>query len=109
MNTLQLKPRPAASSTLTAQWLKVTTTLIASEVLAVPAANGVPRVTLRIQLPDRVVTAEISTKLLRKAQTAIRDVGGDGLVLVLQGRLVAGDKIDEADLSAQPKGPPKAS
>jgi hypothetical protein len=77
------------------------TTLIPSEVLGIPAPNGVPRVTLRIQLPDRTVTAEVSSKSLRKAQTAIREIGGDNVVVMLQGRFVAGDKIEEAGLSAQ--------
>jgi hypothetical protein len=85
--------------------LKVTTTLIPSEVLGAPAPNGVPRVTLRIQLPDRVVTAEVAAKSLRKAQTAIREQGGDNVVLMLRGKLVAGERIDEAGLSVQPKQP----
>jgi hypothetical protein len=75
--------------------------LIPSELLGVTAPSGVPRVTLRIQLPDRTVTAEIAVKSLRKAQAAIREIGGDNLVLVPQGRLVADDRIDEAGLAAQ--------
>jgi hypothetical protein len=63
---------------------------------------------LRIRLPDRTVTAEIATKSLRKAQTAIRDAGADNIALLLQGRLVAGDVIAEAGLSAQPKTPKAA-
>jgi hypothetical protein len=105
MQTLHLKPHTAAPATLTAQRLKVTIVLNASEVLHIPAPDGVPRTTMRILLPDRTVTAEIATKSLRKAQAAIRDVGGDGVVVVLQGRLVAGDVIAEAGLAAQLKQP----
>ena len=36
-------------------------------------------------------------------QTAIRDTGADNIVLVLQGLLVAGDRVAEAGLSALPK------
>src|SRR5215813_11488405 len=44
----------------------------------------------------------------RRRQTAIRDAGADNIALVQQGRLVAGDVIAEAGLSAQPKAkPPK--
>jgi hypothetical protein len=98
--TLTLPPRPG---TLTAARLKVTTTLNADELLAVPGPESKPRITLRIRLPDRTVTAEIAAKSLRKAQAVIRDAGADNIVLLLQGRLVAGDVIAEAGLSAQPK------
>ena len=56
--------------------------------------------TLCIRLPDRIVTAEIAAKSLLKAQTAIREAGADN---VLQGRLVAGDRVADAGLSRQPK------
>jgi hypothetical protein len=52
--------------------------------------------------------AEIAAKSLRKAQTAIRDVGTDNIALVLQGLLVAGDHVAEAGLSALPKVHQKA-
>jgi hypothetical protein len=89
--------------TLTAARLKVTLTLCAAELNAIKALNDWPRLTLRIRLPDRTLTAEIAAKSLRKAQTAIRDVGADNIVLLLQGSLTAGDVIAEAGLSAQPK------
>jgi hypothetical protein len=54
-------------------------------------------------LPDRKLTADIATKSLRKAQTAIREAGADGVALVLQGCLLEGDIVAEAGLSAQPK------
>jgi hypothetical protein len=89
--------------TLTAMRLKVTTTLDAAELLAVPVPVGKPRVTLRIRLlPDRALTAEIAAKSLRRALRAIRETGADNVALVLQGRL-SGDTIAEAGLSAQPR------
>lgn len=103
--TLHLTPRTTAPGTLTATRLKVTTVLNATEVLAVPAPDGTPRVNLRIRLPDRVVTADIATKSLRKAQATVRTLGADNVVLLLQGHLAAGDVIAEAGLSAQPKTP----
>ena len=54
------------------------------------------------------MTADIATKSLRKAQTTIRELGGDNVVPMIQGKLVADDRIEEAGVSAQPKGQPKA-
>ena len=96
-------PSRRAPGTLTAARPKVTTTLNSNELLAVPAPEGKPRITLRIRLPDHTVIADIAAKSLRKAQAAIRDAGADNIVLVLQGRLIAGAVIAEAGLSAQPK------
>ena len=103
-----VSPRPDKQSrlslpgTLTAARLKVSLTLNAAELLAVPAPAGQPRITLRIRLPGRILTAEIATKSLRRAQTAIREVGADNIALVLQGHLII-DAIVEAGLAAQPK------
>jgi hypothetical protein len=96
---LTLPPRPG---TLTATRLKVTTTLNGEELLAVPAPEGKPRITLRIRLPDRTLTAEIAAKSLRRAQAAIREDGADNIALVLQGHLII-DAIVEAGLAAQPR------
>jgi hypothetical protein len=105
-------PRPGRLTlpgTLTASRLKITVVLNAAEIAAVraPQTNGTDkqRVTLRIRLADRTITAEIAAKSLRKAQNAMREAGADGIVTVLQGHLVAGDRIAEAGLSAQPKTP----
>jgi hypothetical protein len=68
---------------------------------------AITAVSLRIRLPDRAVTAEIATKSLRKGQTAIRETGADNIARVLQGHLVAGDRVAEAGLSALPKVHPK--
>jgi hypothetical protein len=48
---------------------------------------------------------------VRKAQSAIREAGVDNIAVIIQGALVADDKIMEAGLSAQPKAlkPPKAT
>jgi hypothetical protein len=101
-DTLTAQPRP---DTLTAARLKVTLTLNAAELNAITVLNGEPRIAFRIRLPDRTITAEIATKSLRKAQTAIRETGADKIALVLQGHLVAGDRVAEAGLSAQQRSP----
>jgi hypothetical protein len=102
---------PAATSlcrlslpgTLIAKKLKATVVLDAAELLVVPAPECKPRVTLRINLPGRFVTAELAAQSLRTAQRAIREAGADYVALVLQGHLTADDTIAEAGLSAQPK------
>ena len=104
MSTLHSDARATAPGMPTAQRLKVTTTLNAAELLAIPAPEGRPRLTLRIRLPDRTITAEIAAKSLRKAQTAIREADADNIALVLQGRFIAGDRAAEAGLSALPEG-----
>ena len=95
--------------TLTASRLKITVILNAAELSAVraPPTDGADkqRITLRIRLPDRTITAEIAAKSLRKAQTAIREAGADAILLLLQGQLITGDRVAEAGLSAQPKTP----
>lgn len=89
--------------TVTAQKLKCTLVIRGDELLNVPAPDGVPRVVLRVKLPDRVVSADIATKSLRRAQTAVRESGAENVACILQGVLVANDVIVDAGLSAQPK------
>jgi hypothetical protein len=67
---------PPRRGTLTATRLKVSLTLDATEVTAVPAPDGKPRVTLRMRLPDRTITAKIAEKSLRKALGSIAHAGG---------------------------------
>jgi len=87
----------------TANKLKVTMTLKAEELLGVLAPEG-QRVVLKITTADgRVVSADIATKSLRKAQAAIREAGPDGVACILQGSLAAGDVLAEAGLVAQPR------
>jgi hypothetical protein len=104
MNTVSTL-HPATPDTLSATKLKVTVVLKADELLGIAVRDSAPRVFLRVQLPDRTVTADIASKSLRKAQAAIRELGTDSVALILQGALAAGDKVVEAGLSAQAKAP----
>jgi hypothetical protein len=94
---------------LQANKLKVTMVLRAEDLLNVPAPDGKPRVALRIKLPDRVVSTDIAAKSLRRAQTAIRELGADGVAVILQGTLVANDVIADAGLAAQPRAKKEAA
>lgn len=94
------RPTPGA---LTPGRTKISTTLDASALLDVPVPDGKPRVVLAIQGPDRIITASVSAKSMRRVQKAIRDAGADNVTLVLQGHLAANDAIAEAGLSVQPR------
>jgi hypothetical protein len=65
-------PRPHI---LTAVRTKVVVTLDPAEVAKLPAINGQPRTTLRVGTEQKNLTAEISTKSLRRTQAAIRELG----------------------------------
>jgi hypothetical protein len=61
-----------------------------------------------IQAPDRRVTADLNAKSVRRALATISEHGGDGVTVIIQGRLV-GDTITDAGLMAQPKVRPQAA
>jgi hypothetical protein len=65
--------------------LKLTATLNAAELNAIPTPEGKPRVRLRIRLPDRTIAAEVAAKSLGKAQTAIREAGPGSISRVASG------------------------
>jgi hypothetical protein len=88
---------------LTATKLKVTLVLRGDELLTVPAVEGQARTILKVRVPDRVVSADIATKSLRKAQGALKESGADNVALILQGNLTAGDVVTDAGLVAQVK------
>ena len=67
------------------------------------------RITLRVQVDGRVVSAEIAGKSLRKAKAAIAEHGAANVATIVQGKLVAGDVVVEAGLVAQLKAPKAAT
>lgn len=97
-------PEPA----LNGRALKVTVMLDPAEVAALPAPLE-QRITLRIKVPGRFVSANIAAKSLRKARTTIRENGADGCIALIQGKLGPGDVMEECGLIAQMKAPPKAA
>jgi hypothetical protein len=105
--------KPSIPAHLNARAIKVTVVLDASEVARLAVPEGQPRVTLSIRVGgeisvggERLVTAELAAKSVRKAQAAIIE---QGVAVVLQGRLVAGDVLAEAGLACQPKAPKSAT
>jgi hypothetical protein len=86
----------------TARALKCTLVLDPAVLVGVSVPDGVSRVTLKIDVPDRKLTASIAAKSLRRAIATIADAGPENVALILQGKLV-GSAIEEAGLSAMPK------
>jgi hypothetical protein len=83
----------AAVNTVIATKLKATIVLDAGQLLTVEVVDGKPRVILRVKFPDRVLTADVAAKSVRKAQAMIREQGADSVVPLLQGMLTAGDVL----------------
>jgi hypothetical protein len=89
----------------TARKLKITTILEGAEFvrLGVPPDNAPSRTTLTVTVGGRTLTADLATKAIRKAVKTLQESGQENVVLLLQGALVAGDRVEEAGLTAQVK------
>ncbi len=57
----------------------------------------------------RTVTADVATKAVRKAMKVLGEHGSENVVLLVQGVLAAGDKIEECGLVAQVKARTEAA
>jgi hypothetical protein len=90
---------------LIAKAVKTTIVLQPADVLAIPVRDGQSHVQVTIRSAARTLRAQLNAKGVRRAQAAIREGGLDGVAVVLQAKLTAGDLLEEAGLSAQPKGP----
>jgi hypothetical protein len=114
---LQLHPQPQLSESDRAalpQMLtvrsnaKVAIILNPAELLDLAVRDGQSRILLIIVVGENRYTADLAAKSVRRAVTAIRENGADGVSVVLQGRLI-GTAITDAGLSAQPKVAKSAS
>jgi hypothetical protein len=78
-----------------------------SEVLRIPCGEGgAPRVTFNILVAGaRTVTCELNAKSVRKAQATIRELGGDAVACVIQGRLDAKDRVLDGGFQIVPRTP----
>jgi hypothetical protein len=96
---------PRAAGPLHATSIKVTIVLDPIEVMGVSASAGSGLVPITIHVAGRILRAQFSPKSVRKARTAIEAAPPDGIAVILQGRLAAGDVIEDAGVAAHPKGP----
>ena len=88
---------------LTARSIKATLVLNAAEVAALPTPAGQVKSTVQIAVGDRLVSADLNTKSLRKCVTTIRESGPDHVAVVLQGKLETGDILVDAGITVTPR------
>lgn len=107
-----LRRHPAAPLPvkLAARALKVTLVLDPAAVAAAlrPHEHSDDRTLMEIAVEGRTVRCDFAPKAIRKALGLIRAHGPEGVAVIIQGKLVAGDRITEAGLVAQPKTPKPA-
>jgi hypothetical protein len=94
---------------LTAKTMKATVVLDAAEMAGLTVPNGAKTFPITVAVAGRTLRAELNPKTLRKCLTQIAEAGPDGVALVLQGKLEAGDVLAEAGLTAQIKTPKPAA
>ena len=85
--------------------LKASVVLDPAALAGVEVPNGLSKVTLRVAVPGKTITAEVNAKSLRRTVAAIAAAGPNGVAVVLQGKLEPGDVLTEAGIAAQPKTP----
>ena len=94
--------------TVTARAIKVTVPLSATEIRALPSLHDQERVKLAIVCEGKLYSADIATKSLRKAKSAISANGTENVFAMVQGKL-KGNEITECGLVAQVKTPKPAT
>jgi len=99
----------AMAMDLQAKTLKATVVLDPEAVGRIVVPTGQPKVTLRITVAGRRLTAEVNAKSLRRAVASVHATGADAVVIVLQGKLEPNDVLAEAGITAQPKAPKAAA
>jgi hypothetical protein len=87
-----------------ARKLKCTLVVDAAPLMALAISDGAPaRTEITIAVGGRTITADVATKSLRKVQKILADNGPDKVVVIIQGVLAAGDRLEEAGLVGQVK------
>jgi hypothetical protein len=96
--------RRAGTTELAAKTIKLTVVLEAAAVAAIVVPDG-GRPRIVVSAAGRRLTAELNPKTLRKTVATIREHGPDQVAVMLQGKLAAGDVIEEGAITAQVKTP----
>jgi hypothetical protein len=96
--------RRAGTTELAARAIKLTIVLDGAAVAAIAVPDG-GRPRIVVTAAGRRLTAELNPKTLRKTVATIREHGPDQVAVVLQGKLAAGDVIEEGAITAQVKTP----
>jgi hypothetical protein len=94
----------AGTTELAAKAIKLTIVLDAAAVAAIAVPDG-GRPRIVVSAAGRRLTAELNPKTLRKTIATIREHGPVQVAVMLQGKLAAGDVIEEGAITAQVKTP----
>ena len=107
------RPPPAAPATaerlkvavVTARNVKVTLVLNTADVAAAlqPFATTDKRIPMVIMVEGRRLKANFAPNAVRKVLAALQEHDSEGIAVLIQGKLGAGDHVLEASLMAQPK------
>lgn len=92
-----------------ARKLKITAVLDAAPFMkfGVPPDNAPPRTNLVVTVSDRMLHADVATKSVRKAVKTLLEHREQNITLMIQGSLVADNRVEEAGITAQVKVQPQ--
>jgi hypothetical protein len=102
------KPSKEAKSpvlNLAAKSIKVTLVIDPAQLRGVSVPNGATQVPFVIDAGGRKVRGRFNAKTLRRSAAVVAELGAASLAVIIQGRLGAGDQIEDAGIAAQPKAP----
>jgi hypothetical protein len=101
---LGVSARPAQLE-LTARAIKVTLVVEPEALAGFVVPNGGERVRFWVRVGERRLTGELNPKTVRKVIATVAEHGAGAVAVVVQGKLGAGDVVEEAGITAQVKGP----
>jgi hypothetical protein len=96
---------------LTAKSAKLTLVLEPAEVAAWAVPDGQKHFKLKVRYQGAHVEVSLSTKGARKAVAMVKELGVDGVAVIIQGKLKIGQQtisIEEAGILAQPRAKKEA-
>jgi hypothetical protein len=109
MGETRFEARPVAPGqtpkalALSAKSIKVVLSIDPQLLLGVNVANGVAQVPFVVAVAGRHIKGKFNVKTLRRAVGVVTASGGEDVGVIIQGRLVAGEQLEDAGISAQPR------
>jgi hypothetical protein len=89
---------------LTAKSIKVTLAIEAQQLLGVRVVDGVQQVPIVVAVAGRHIKGKLNAKTLRRAVGVVGASDGEGVAVIIQGRLGPGEQLEDAGVAAQPGG-----
>jgi hypothetical protein len=89
---------------LSAKSIKVVLAIDPQQLLGVSVTNGVAQVPFVVAVAGRHIKGKLNAKTLRRAVAVVTASGGEDVGVMIQGRLVVGEQLEDAGISAQPRG-----